>query len=38
MYTLGNELGRNRGMYELVAHFKKIDPRHLYAQATNQMH
>jgi len=38
MYTLGNELGRNQAMYDLVAHFKQIDPRHLYAQASNQMH
>ena len=38
MFTLGNELGRNEGMYELVAHFKKIDPRRLYAQGSNNMH
>jgi hypothetical protein len=38
MYTLGNELGRNQGMYDLVAHFKQIDPRHLYAQGSNNMH
>ena len=25
-------------MYDLVAQFKQMDPRHLYAQATNQMH
>jgi hypothetical protein len=38
MLTLGNELGRNQGMFEMVAHFKKIDPRHLYAQGTNNVH
>ena len=38
MFTLGNELGRNQGMFELVAHFKKIDPRHLHAQGSNNMH
>ena len=38
MYTLGNELGRRPAMYEMVAHFKKIDPRRLYAQASNAMH
>jgi len=30
MFTLGNELGRNQGMFEMVSYFKKIDPRHLY--------
>jgi hypothetical protein len=38
MFTLGNELGRNQGMFEMVAHFKDIDPRHLYAQGTNNVH
>ncbi len=38
MFTLGNELGRNPAMYELVAHFKKRDPRHLYAQGSNDNH
>jgi len=38
MFTLGNELGRNAGMFEIVAHFKTIDPRRLYAQAANAMH
>jgi len=38
MFTLGNELGRNEGMFEMVAHFKEIDPRHLYAQGTNNVH
>lgn len=38
MYTLGNELGRNNAMYELVAKFKQDDPRHLYAQGSNAMH
>jgi len=38
MFTLGNELGRNRGMYDLVSHFQEIDPRHLYAQGSNNVH
>jgi len=38
MFTLGNELGRNRGMYDLVSHFKQIDPRRLYAQGSNNVH
>jgi hypothetical protein len=38
MFTLGNELGRNQGMFEMVDHFKEIDPRHLYAQGTNNVH
>jgi hypothetical protein len=38
MFTLGNELGRNPAMFEMVAHFKEIDPRHLYAQGANNMH
>jgi len=38
MFTLGNELGRTKGMFELVAHFRQTDPRHLYAQASNAMH
>jgi len=38
MFTLGNELGRNKGMFEMVAHFKEIDPRHLHAQGTNNVH
>ena len=38
MFTLGNELGRNEAMYKLVAHFKDIDPRRLYAQGSNNMH
>lgn len=38
MFTLGNELGRNEGMFALVAHFRKIDPRHLYAQGSGNMH
>ena len=37
MFTLGNELGRNDAMYGLVAHFKKADPRRLYAQGSNNM-
>ena len=38
MFTLGNELGRNEAMYELVANFKSIDSRRLYAQGSNNMH
>ena len=38
MFTLGNELGRRPAMFDLVAHFKEIDPRHLYAQGSNNMH
>jgi len=38
MFTLGNELGRNKGMFEMVAYYKQIDPRHLYAQGSNNVH
>jgi len=38
MFTLGNELGRNPGMFEMVAHFKKTDSRHLYAQGSGNEH
>jgi hypothetical protein len=38
MFTLGNELGRNEGMFELVRHFREIDPRRLYAQGSNNNH
>ncbi len=38
MFTLGNELGRNQGMFDLVAHFRQFDPRHLYAQGSNNVH
>jgi hypothetical protein len=38
MFTLGNELGRNQGMFQLVAHFKQLDPRRLYAQGSNNVH
>jgi hypothetical protein len=38
MFTLGNELERNPGMFEMVALFQKIDPRRLYAQGSNNMH
>lgn len=38
MFTLGNELGRNQGMFEMVDYFKKIDPRRLYAQGSNNIH
>ncbi|NQV35832.1 MAG: beta-galactosidase, partial [Phycisphaeraceae bacterium] len=38
MFTLGNELGRTQGMFDLVAQFRETDPRHLYAQGANNMH
>jgi len=38
MFTLGNELGRNPGMYELVSRFQRRDPRHLFAQGSNNNH
>jgi hypothetical protein len=38
MFALGNELGRNPAMYELVARFKQRDPRHLFAQGSNNNH
>lgn len=38
MFTLGNELGRTPAMHELVARFQERDPRHLYAQGSNNMH
>ena len=38
MFTLGNELGRNKAMFEMVAYFKELDPRRLYAQGTNNVH
>ena len=38
MFTLGNELGRNPAMYELVARFKQHDARRLYAQGANNLH
>ena len=38
MFTLGNELGRNQGMFEMVAYYREIDPRRLYAQGSNNMH
>ena len=38
MFTLGNELGRNEGMFEMVAHFQETNPRCLHAQGSNNMH
>lgn len=38
MFTLGNELGRAPAMYQMVAYFKEIDRRRLYAQGSNNMH
>ena len=38
MFTLGNEMGRRKAMYDLVAMFKQADPRHLYAQGSNNLH
>ncbi len=38
MFTLGNELGRRQAMFELVAHFRQVDGRRLYAQGSNNVH
>jgi hypothetical protein len=38
LFTLGNELDRDQAMYSLVAHFREIDPRRLYAQGSNNVH
>ena len=38
MFTLGNELGRRPAMFQMVAYFKEIDPRRLYAQGSNNRH
>ncbi len=38
MFTLGNELGRNDGMFQMVKYFRSIDPRRLYAQGSNNLH
>ena len=38
LFTLGNELGMNEGMTDLVAHFQEINPRALHAQGSNNMH
>ncbi|MFU8893425.1 MAG: sugar-binding domain-containing protein [Luteolibacter sp.] len=38
LFTLGNELGMNDGMAEMVAHFQKVNPRALHAQGANNMH
>jgi hypothetical protein len=38
MYTLGNELERWPAMFDLVASFKRLDPRRLYAQGSNNVH
>jgi hypothetical protein len=38
MFTLGNELGRSPGMFEMVAHFKKTDPRHLHSEGSGNEH
>ena len=35
MFTLGNELGRQKEMFDIVRHFRAVDPRHLYAQGSN---
>jgi hypothetical protein len=37
MFTLGNELGRNDAMFQLIDHFQAIDPRRLYSQGSNNM-
>jgi len=38
MFTLGNELGRSPGMFEMVAYFKKTDPRHLHSEGSGNEH
>jgi len=38
MFTLGNELGRSPGMFEMLAHFKKADPRHLCSEGSGNQH
>jgi len=38
MFTLGNELGRAPAMYQMVAYFRELDPRRLYAQGANNLH
>jgi len=38
LFTLGNELGMNEGMAQMVAHYQKINPRALHAQGSNNMH
>jgi len=38
MFTLGNELGRQPAMFEMVRHFQQSDPRRLYAQGSNNLH
>ena len=38
MFALGNELGRNPSMYEMVAKFQKLEPRALHAQGSNNVH
>jgi hypothetical protein len=38
LFTLGNELGQTPGMFEMVAHYQKTDPRRLHAQGANNMH
>ena len=37
MFALGNELGRNQDMFDLVATFKETDSRRLYAQGSNNV-
>jgi hypothetical protein len=38
LFTLGNELGMNDGMAEMVAYYKTINSRALYAHGSNIMH
>jgi len=38
LFTLGNELGMNDGMAQMVAHYQEINPRALHAQGSNNMH
>jgi hypothetical protein len=38
MFTLGNELGGGKAYSDMVSHFRNTDPRHLYAQGSNNNH
>ena len=38
MFTMGNELGRSPGMFEMLAHFKTTDPRHLFSEGSGNEH
>ncbi|MEI7955848.1 MAG: glycoside hydrolase family 2 TIM barrel-domain containing protein, partial [Verrucomicrobiota bacterium] len=38
MFTLGNELGRSPAMFDMLAYFKKNDPRHLQSEGSGNEH